>query len=380
MNYTLIKNARFYRENKLWQNLDILINDQEILQIDKNISFNENVEIVNADNNLLTPGFIDLQINGGGKTFFNNNVTLEALTEIQQAHQKDGTRYFLPTLISSELPKILTTLPVVEKAMKSNSAILGLHLEGPFFNIEKHGGHNPTIIRKPSDEELDTIIEKGQGIIKKITIAPEIFTPEQLKRLLETDFIISAGHSNANLEEALGFFDSGINCVTHLYNAMSPFLSKAPGLVGAAFVSKVFAGIIVDGIHSHYQAVEIAYKLLGDHLFLVSDASFTNVEDFETAEIEGLELVIKNGEIRTRDGKLAGAAITLLDAIKNCVTHVKIEESEAIRMATYTPAKVLGLSHKIGSITVGNSSKLNLLDQGLSIKYIINQSKEVRAQ
>src|SRR5687768_17197780 len=114
MNYTLIKNARFYRENKLWQNQDILINDEEILQIDKNISLNENVLVVNADNNLLTPGFIDLQINGGGKTFFNNNVTLEALTEIQQAHEKDGTRYFLPTLISSELPKILNTFRVVE--------------------------------------------------------------------------------------------------------------------------------------------------------------------------------------------------------------------------------------------------------------------------
>ncbi|WP_224995629.1 N-acetylglucosamine-6-phosphate deacetylase [Cesiribacter sp. SM1] len=366
MNLTLLKNCKFYQTDILLEDQEILIDEKTILAVGKAIPVNENIKALDLEHHLITPGFVDLQVNGGKQVFFNNNISVEALAQILQAHEEKGTRYLLPTLISSESANILKALEVVAEAMHQHPGILGLHLEGPFLNPGKHGGHNPKNIRKPVNTELDAIISRGAGVLKIVTIAPEIFSREQLLKLLEQDFVVSAGHSNATYEQAQAFFAMGGSCVTHLYNAMSSFQHREPGLTGAALSSPVYAGIIVDGVHSHYSAVKMAYELKKEKLFLISDASFIGLEQDEIS-FEGTSIHKKRGQFYTAGGNLAGSSITLHDALQNLVKSVGISLPVAIRMATEIPARLLGLEQRIGRIAVGNSSKLNVLDDALNL-------------
>lgn len=371
MELKIIKNATFYRNDKLVDDEDILIDNEKIIQTGKNITA-DNAEIIDVQNSLVTPGFTDLQVNGGGDIFFNNNININTVNSIYNAHNKYGTRFLLITLITDELNVILKAIEVVKVAMRHNAGILGLHLEGPYLSKEKPGAHNPNIIRKPSDEELEILLKKGEGVIKKITVAPEVFTNQQLQKLIDSGVIVSIGHSNATFDQALEYFEQGVKCVTHLYNAMSPFQSRAPGLVGAAFTSDIFAGIIVDGLHSHYKAVEIACRLKKDNLFLVSDASFTGIKKQDHLYLQGMEVSINDGKILTNGGSLAGASITLSDALRNCFQYLSISKSDIIKMATETPAKVLGLERSIGFIEPGSSSRLNVLDENFNLIQLIN--------
>lgn len=371
MNQTLLTNCKFYRNGALIKNEDILTNQKKILAIGTGIT-RKNAEVIDLENNLISPGFIDLQVNGGSNIFFNSNIDSRSVGKIYDAHSKKGTRFILITLITTELSLILKALQVVKIAMEENPGILGLHLEGPFLNKEKSGAHNKNYIRQPTDKELSLILTQGKGILKKMTIAPELFTKQQLKQITDQDIVLSAGHSNATYEEAVTFFKNGVNCVTHLYNAMSPFQSKKPGLVGAALTSNTFAGIIADGLHTHFSALDLAYQLKKDKLFLVSDASFTGIENQDRLFIEGTEVSIKNGKIVTQEGRLAGASITLSDAVKNCVREMKINKEEILNMATAIPAKLLGKEKAIGAIAVGNAANLNILDDQLNVVGTLN--------
>ena len=371
MTATLLKNCRFYAADNSLKSADILMNEYEILEVKKHIAPKSHA-VINVENNLVVPAFIDLQVNGGGTSFFNNATTPESIMEISKAHENLGTAYILPTLISSPIEKIIVAISAVKKAMLVHPGILGMHLEGPFLNKEKHGGHNPQIIRQPSDEELALIIQHGKGVIKMITIAPEIFTSEQIQQLTAAGFVVSVGHSNATYEQAKAFFINGVSCATHLYNAMSPFTGKEPGLVGAVFSSDAYAGIIVDGVHAHFQSVKMASDLLKEKLFLVSDASFTGAPAQEKIYFEGVEISFSNGQYYTPSGKLAGSCISMLDAVKNCVEHAGISPFLAIKMATEIPAEILGVNNKMGKIEEGFSSKLLVLNEKWELLQSVN--------
>ncbi|AHM63320.1 N-acetylglucosamine-6-phosphate deacetylase [Flammeovirgaceae bacterium 311] len=366
MRTTLLKNCKFYQNDILLEDQEILIDENAILAIGKRVTASEKAKVLNLNNQLVTPGFVDLQVNGGRQVFFNNDISVEALEQILQAHEERGTRYLLPTLISSKGSNIIRALEVVAEAMQQFPGILGLHLEGPFLNPDKHGGHNPANLRKPTDQELDQIISKGVGVLKIMTIAPEMFSPRQLQKLLQQDFVVSAGHSTATYEQAQSFFRLGIKCVTHLYNAMSSFQHREPGLVGATLSAPVYASIIADGVHTHFSAVKMAYRLKKEKLFLISDASFIGLEQ-DVITFEETTIYKKNGQFYTAEGNLAGSSIALHDALRHCVTSVGISLPEAIRGATEIPARLLGLENKIGQLATGNSAKLNVLDDALNL-------------
>jgi N-acetylglucosamine-6-phosphate deacetylase len=370
MNLTLLKNCKFYQTDILLEDQEILIDEKSILAIGKGLAVTESAKVVDQEHRLLTPGFIDLQVNGGKQVYFNNNISVETLGQILQAHEERGTRYLLPTLISSARANIMRALEVVAEAMQRYPGILGLHLEGPFFNPARYGGHNLDNIRKPTEQELDSIISQGAGVLKILTLAPEVFTHEQLQKLLKQDFVVSAGHSTLTYEQAQAFFAMGGHCVTHLYNAMSSFQHREPGLVGATLSAPVYASIIADGVHAHFSAVQIAAALKKEKLFLISDASFIGLEA-DQASFEGTTIYKRNGQFYTAEGKLAGASITMHDALQNMVKSVGVSLPVAIRMATEIPARVLGLEQKIGRIAVGNSSKLNVLDDALNLVQLI---------
>jgi N-acetylglucosamine-6-phosphate deacetylase len=315
----------------------------------------------------LAPGLFDSHINGGEKFYFTERADEETIDDIYQASVKTGAAYVLPTLITSPHENILKGIEATRSYMAKNpqAGVLGMHLEGPFLNPIKRGAHLTEYVRKPTNTELEEIIRYGKGVIRLITIAPEMFTDEQLAMLLESDMVVSAGHSNATYEQAAHAFAHGIHLVTHLYNAMSAFGHRAPGLVGATFdTESVYAPIIIDGVHCDFGAASVAYKIKKDKLFLISDALFLGekVTQFKWGEFDAY---LKDGRYTNSDGNLAGATISLGDAVRNAVQIVGIPLQEAVEMATIRPAKALRIDNHIGSIAAGYPAVFTTFDDHL---------------
>jgi len=301
---------------------------------------------------------------------FAKDISAAALRNIYEAHGEDGVTDWLPTLVSTQFEDVQKAIELV-RAEQSKHGVLGLHLEGPYLHPEKRGAHREHFLRKPTDAELQQLLKAGEGVVKMMTIAPELFSEKQLQMLAESDWIISAGHSMATKTQALAAFAQGVTAVTHLYNAMSPLHHREPGLVGGTLASeKAWASIIVDGVHVDYTAVELAFQLKKGRLFLISDATFVKhpVEEFL---FESWSVRYANGAYYNQEGRLAGAAITMLDAVRNCVQHAGITLEEALRMASAYPAAVLGMDDELGYIRPGYRAHLAVLDEKLCCQYVL---------
>lgn len=307
----------------------------------------------------IAPALFDIHINGGEEFHFTQNPSEECLMDILSAAESNGTGYILPTLITSSVANIKVGINAVKTFIKSNpnSGVIGMHLEGPFLNPKKRGAHLEKYILKPSDLLLKEIIEFGKGTIKLMTIAPEMFTKEQIDILLNSKIKIAAGHSNATYQEAQKAFNQGINLVTHLYNAMSAFTHRAPGLIGASLLNNdVYTPIILDGIHCDWSAAELALKNKKEKLFLISDALFQNYKKKSFIWEEFNAKLIDNQYLNS-DNNLAGATISLFDAVRNAVEILKIPLETALEMATSVPASLINQERKIGKIAVGFESR-----------------------
>ncbi|GAB2779937.1 N-acetylglucosamine-6-phosphate deacetylase [Rhabdobacter roseus] len=307
----------------------------------------------------LIPGLVDFQLYGGSTGFFTRDLSVDSLANMYQTHLLDGTTTIVPTLFSTSLERILRAIEAVQTYWNQGlPGVAGLHVEGPYLNPSKRGAHSPAMVRPPSDRELDVLAEKGKDVIKVMTIAPECFDDALLARLQKTGWAISAGHTDATYEQLNRYFDQGFHLATHLYNAMRPFEGREPGVVGTLFDRPdVHASIIVDGFHCDYASVRIAKKLLGERLFLISDATFAHYTGGRL-ELEGFTLNYDGQRFVNDEGRLAGSAITLLEAVKKCVEQVGIEPAEAIRMATAYPARQLQLDHRLGYLRPGYEANL----------------------
>jgi N-acetylglucosamine-6-phosphate deacetylase len=316
----------------------------------------------------LAPGFFDIHINGGEKFHFTDKADLDTIDDIYQASVRTGTAYVLPTLITSPLDNILKGIEAVrEYQLKNpNAGVLGMHLEGPFLNPVKRGAHLKAYVRKPTDTELAEIVRYGKGVIRLMTIAPEMFRKDQIQFLLDSGITVSAGHSDATYAEAMQAFDQGIGLVTHLYNAMSAFAHREPGLVGATFDNQqVYAPIIIDGVHCDFAAARIAYQIKKEKLLLISDALFLGekVKEFKWGEFD---VYLRDGRYTNSDGNLAGATISLGDAVRLAVTEIGIPLEEAIQMATIRPTRAVGFQDQVGAIAVGYPAVFTVFDNDLA--------------
>lgn len=316
----------------------------------------------------LSAGFFDIHVNGGRRLHFSKDPDEVTIADIYNSSVDTGTAYVLPTLVTSSWENIMKGIQAMKSYQEHNpdSGVLGMHLEGPYLHPLKRGAHLESLLRKPTDAELAVLIKEGRDIIRLITVAPEIFTTNQLQMLLDSGIKVSAGHSNATYSEAARAFAQGIDLVTHLYNAMSSMNHRQPGIVGAVFdTPSVYAPIIVDGIHCDYAAARIAYKMKRDKLFLISDALFLlgEVREFQWGEFDA---VLRNGEYRNAEGNLAGGAISLGDAVRNAVREVGIPLMEAIDMATLRPAKAMGLGRPMGRVAAGYPAVFTVFDDSLS--------------
>jgi len=352
-----IKGINFYQENTLVEHQDITLDKGKITQIRPS-------EYTGHPKLLLTPGFIDLQIYGAGERLFSADPTVESLEIMEDDLLSKGTTGFFACMATNSETVFKNCILAAKEFRSSARNFLGLHLEGPYLNPKRLGAHIPEFIRKATLDEVKALLDFGDGVIKMMTIAPELHDEKIIQYLINNGVIVSLGHSNATFAEATSAYDLGVPTTTHLFNAMSPIHHRDPGIPTALFNhNQAMASIIVDGQHLNYEVVKMAKKLLEDRLFLITDAV--------TACSTGPYQHIKKGDKYVMpDGTLSGSSLTMLQAVKNCVLHCDIELPEAIRMATRYPAKLLNIDRLKGIIKINEEANLLLLDSDLNLKNV----------
>ncbi|QNQ19549.1 N-acetylglucosamine-6-phosphate deacetylase [Kosakonia sp. SMBL-WEM22] len=333
---------------------------------------------------LLAPGFIDVQLNGCGGVQFNDTaeaVSIETLEIMQRANEKSGCTSYLPTLITTSDDLMKQGVQVMRDYLaKYPNQALGLHLEGPWLNIIKKGTHNPDFVRKP-DAALVNFLCQNADVITKITLAPEVAGCEVIRKLADAGIVVSAGHSNATLNEAKAGFRAGITFATHLYNAMPYITGREPGLAGAVLdETDVYCGVIADGLHVDYVNIRNAKRLKGDKLCLVTDATAPAGADIDQFIFAGKTIYYRNGLCVDENGTLSGSALTMIEGVRNLVEHVGIALDEALRMATLYPARAIGVDKKLGTLAAGKVANLTAFTRDYDIiKTIVNGNEVATA-
>jgi N-acetylglucosamine-6-phosphate deacetylase len=343
--------------------LAVLLDGARIAAVVPEREIPSTAERVPLDGGLLVPGFVDLQVNGGGGVLFNATPTVDAIRAIGRAHRSCGTTGFLITFITDATDKMARAVKATRDALAAGvPGLLGLHLEGPFLSPGKRGIHDARYIRMPNQSDLTILAELPIGHTV-MTLAPEEAPNGLIERLTKAGVIVAAGHTDASYEQAMVGFRRGIAGVTHLFNAMTPLASRAPGMVGAALDHKsAWCGLIVDGHHVHPAALRmaIAAKPRGT-MILVTDAMPPSAGGPDTFDLGGRSIRAEDGRLVGPDGTLAGADLDMARAVANVVQLIGLDLEEALRMASLYPARALGLGDR-GRIAAGQRADLVLLD------------------
>jgi len=318
---------------------------------------------------LLLPGFIDSQVNGGGGVLFNDSPSVDAIRAIGRAHRRFGTTGFLPTLISDDLEVVARAIAAVRSALESGvPGVLGIHIEGPFLNVERKGVHDPAKLREldMSAVGLLTSLHAGKTLV---TLAPEMTTPEMIKGLVARGVVVSAGHTNATYAQITTALRHGLSGFTHLFNAMSQLTGREPGTVGAALDDAAsWCGIIVDGLHTSPVVLRIALRCKPHERFmLVTDAMPSVGTNFTSFELQGRRILVSGSVCVDEDGRLAGSNIDMASCVRNAIQMLGVSLPQAVRMASQWPAEFLGLSHETGRIAAGYRANLVAADDQLQV-------------
>ncbi len=322
--------------------------------------------VIDCTGKVVVQGFVDLQLNGGGGVMFDADPSLNALRTIANAHQSLGTRHLLPTLITSSKDVTHRAIKAVTEAMDEGvPGICGIHLEGPHLSKAKCGAHDPDLIRAMDADDLaDLIAARAQIPHMLVTVAPESVTPDQVRALSDAGIVVSLGHSDADFQACMALFDAGARAATHLFNAMSQLNSRAPGLVGAALAHPdVTCGIIADGVHVHPQSLALAMATkTHDQFYLISDAMAVAGTDAQSFQLGTREVFRQDGELRLSDGTLAGADLTIPQALQTMTDAVGLQLEIALGMATQVPARLMGLPTSTWRLEAGQPCDPVILD------------------
>jgi N-acetylglucosamine-6-phosphate deacetylase len=318
---------------------------------------------------ILLPGFIDVQVNGGGGALFNGDPTAETIALIGRAHRRFGTTGFLPTLISDDLPAVSAAIAATRDALaRQIPGVLGVHIEGPFLNPKRKGIHELSKLRRIDEGafELLTSLKAGRTLV---TLAPETTTPEMIARLVAAGVVVSAGHSNAAYPAVRAALDHGLSGFTHLFNAMSPLTSREPGVVGAALDDREsWCGVIVDGRHVDPVVLRIALRCKPhDRIVLVTDAMPSVGAEAASFVLQGKTITVKDGVCVDEHGTLAGSDLDMASAVRNAVRLLGLDLGEASRMASRNPAEFLGLGDTMGRIAPGYRADLVAVDDDIQV-------------
>lgn len=319
--------------------------------------------IVDLGGDLLVPGFIDAQVNGGGGLLFNDEPTVETIAVIAKAHRRFGTTGFLPTLISDDLDVVASAIDAVRAAIEQRvPGVVGIHIEGPFLNAERRGVHDASKLRA-LDGEAVKLLMRPHGGVTLVTLAPERTTPAFIRQLSEAGVIVSAGHTNATFDELQPAFAAGLRGFTHLFNAMSQLGNREPGAVGAALANdSSWCGLIVDGHHVHPEVMKLALRAKRhDRFLLVSDAMPSVGTDTKNFVLNGRAITVEDNKCVDPEGRLAGADLDMATAVRNTVKMLGVDLADAIRMASHNAAEFLGLRN-VGRIAPGYRANFARLD------------------
>ncbi len=320
----------------------------------------------------LAPGFIDVQVNGGGGVLLNDHPTLEGLAAIADAHLQYGSTGIMPTLISDDLHIVEQAIAAVDAAIEAQiPGVLGLHIEGPFLNVEKRGIHDAGKVRTLDDASMTLLTQPGRGQ-RMVTVAPELAPAGAISRLRQAGIIVCAGHSLATYDQTVAALDEGLAGFTHLFNAMTQLGSRAPGMVGAALDDgRGMFGLIVDGEHVHPATLRIALAARGtDSAMLVTDAMPTVGAQSDRFRLGQRAISAQGAACRAEDGALAGTNLDMATAFANAVQMLGVSVSAASAMASLNPAKFLGLDDKIGSLAPGRTADFVHLDADLKLQAV----------
>lgn len=330
-------------------------------------------EIVDLGGGILAPGFIDLQVNGGGGVMLNDHPDLASIETICRAHVPFGTTALLPTLIT-DTPEITAAAIAAgaEAAQRRLPGFLGLHLEGPHLSLSRKGAHDPKLIRPMNEADQAALIAARAKLpVLQTTIAPESVTAAQVEALAKAGIVVSLGHSDTDYATATAYAKAGASMATHLFNAMSQIGNREPGLAGAAIDGgTIHAGLIADGVHVHPATIEIALKGKQGpaRIFLVTDAMATIGTNMTEFTLNGRTIYRKDGSLRLADGTLAGADLDMISAVRFMHEVVGIDLAEALRMASLYAAEAVGQSHRLGHFAKGTAADIVALSDDLAMK------------
>lgn len=361
---TLYTNARVFTGEAILEKAKILVDNHKIIDAGLRVPAPDDAEVIDLQGLWIAPACIDLQVYGGQGKLFNNEPTVETIQKTWESVRTGGASHFQITLSCSPLETMWAAIDACREYQSAGGqGLLGLHLEGPYFNPEKRGAHPLQHIRTANPAEVAELIRCGKDVVTYMTLAPEQVDDVSLDLLLESGIFISAGHSNATFAQGVYGFQKGIGRATHLFNAMSAFQGRSPGLVGAIYDQKPWTSIIADGIHLDYNSLKISKSILGDKLFLISDAVTESFSGDYRFRFSGDRYV-------DEAGTLAGSALTMWQAVKNVVQFAEIPLMEALRMASLYPAMVIGQDWRLGKIAPGYAAHFVVFDDAMELREI----------
>jgi N-acetylglucosamine-6-phosphate deacetylase len=357
-----IANCRYLKGTEILHNQTFLISNGHIEAIGE-MEVPATYHQIDAEGQLITPGFMELQIYGSGGNLFSAYPTVETLRQMDLDLISKGTTSFLVCLATNSIDVFYNAIEAAKAYRAEAKGFMGLHLEGPYLNPKRLGAHPAAYVKKATLDEVKGLIEAADGVVKMMTLAAEMQDPEVIEYLLAQGVVLSLGHSDASFDAATAAYNHGFTTTTHLFNAMPPIHHRAPALPVAFFSHPTAkASIIADGEHVNFEVVKMASKLAQDRLFLITDA-------VTACEIGPYKHRLQGDKYVTEDGTLSGSNITLHQAVQNCVQHCGIELPLALAMASTIPAKVIG-RNDLQELTSGMPANLLILSDALDLKRV----------
>jgi N-acetylglucosamine-6-phosphate deacetylase len=362
--------ARVFDGTTFHEDMAVVIDGKHVIACQPQSSLSASIVQIELDDGILAPGFIDVQVNGGGGALLNDHPSLDVVRRIAESHRKHGTVGLLPTVITDAPQVMAASIAAVQQARAmAMPGILGIHIEGPFLDPARKGAHDAQFIRAMTNADIQQFADADCGKLM-LTVAPNQVSPQQIRKLVEADILVSLGHAEASYDEVQAALVAGATSFTHLFNAMSQLTGREPGMVGAALADKnSFIGIIADGYHVHDESLKLAFATTSsDRFMLVSDAMSSAAGGPDQFELQG-RTVMRNGDrLSLPDGTLAGSNLTMDRAVQYCVNKLGVELETALRMASANPARFLGLQNQLGLIAPGALASLVHLDAELNVK------------
>ncbi len=359
---------RIFTGEEFLQEHVVILAGREISAIVPLATVKPDLPVTDLGDGILAPGFIDVQVNGGGGVNFNDEPNEAGITRMVKAHRKFGTTGIFPTVITDRPEITRQAAQAISEIHGKLPEVLGIHIEGPFLDPARKGAHDPNLIRVLTASDMKWL--KGLSCEQiLLTVAPNKVSPADIEELAKSGIHVSLGHAEADANDVNEALAAGASGFTHLFNAMSQISPRQPGMVGSALLSTAFVGLIADGLHVDDDVLRLVFAVKDRRrIMLVTDAMATAASNVKHFALQGRQVDLKDGRLQLADGTLAGSNLTMDEAVRHCVNKTGLPLEDALRMASLNPAQFMGLGTKLGRVAPRYLASLVHLDDGLNVK------------